>query len=375
LGFSILHMASGRRWWCGVLRHISDLARGQQRSGHRVTIACIKGSILEEKAKESGIRVINLVMSNRWEVSQFPSFLMRLGPGFDVVHVHLDEDYIVPASAARLRRVPAVVMTRHHLVEFRSRFSAFVCSEVMYDALIAVSSSVRATLLRGGVAAERIFQVNNGIDLEHFRFDVQARERIRRELGIPNAAPVVCAAGRLVADKGFSALLRATRRVVESGTALYAVILGRGSGQQTLFQLAQELCIEPYIRFPGLRLDINRFYSAADFVAAPSLSEAFGYTAAEALACGRPVVASSGGGLEETITEDCGILVPPNDEVALASALERLASDSRERQRLASNARKRAECFGLDSMVQGVESVYSTVLTRKFPQRYPQGDV
>lgn len=363
MGLRILQVASGMPGWAGTEKHIMDIAPVLAKRGHQVTIACRPGSEIERRADALGLPKVHLVMRKTHDWRQLPCFGRALRGRYDVVHIHSYRDYIVPAAAARLARIPAVVMTRHLPHPFRNRLTAYLCSKVFFGAIIAVSESIRRTLLSSGAKADRVFVVENGIDLSPWQGPENTS--IRFELGIPAGTFVVAAAGRLAAEKGFDVLLRAVALVRSRGVDVACIVAGQGEQLPFLEQLRTELGVGSRVHLLGFRRDMPAVFAAADVVAIPSLSEAFGYSALEALACGRPVIASRIGGLVEIVNEKCGLLVPPADEVSLGAAIERLASQFEERQRLAANARGRAACFSLESMVHGVEQVYQAVLSRR----------
>src|SRR2546428_2995307 len=105
------------------------------------------------------------------------------------------------------------------------------------------------------------------------------------------------------------------------------------------------------------------YYSAAHVCAVPSLTESFGLVALEAMACGTPVVATRVGGLQTVVTSESGVLVPPGDAEALAHAIESLLDDMELRIQLSAGARARALTFTWDRVADGVEDVYSELLT------------
>src|SRR3989442_83949 len=147
----ILEVASGMPDWAGTEKHIMDLApclleRGHDvvigcrpisdtarqpittscllERGHDVVIGCRAVSEIGRRAKAAGITTIQLEMRRDTEWRQLPVFVRAMRSKFDVVHVHHYLDYIVPAAAARLALIPAVVMTGHPPPGFRSRARA-----------------------------------------------------------------------------------------------------------------------------------------------------------------------------------------------------------------------------------------------------------
>jgi glycosyltransferase involved in cell wall biosynthesis len=358
----ILQVGTGMPRWAGTEKYILDLAPLLAARGHDTVIACRPESEIEKRSKQVGLPIVHLTMHHSHDWEQLPKFV-RLMRGYDVVHIHSYVDYIVPAAAARVAQVPVIVMTRHLPHRFRNRWTAYMCSRLFYDGIIAVSEYVAEVLKSSGVRAERIFTVKNGIDPEPWASAAPAR--IREELGISQDSFLLAAGGRLAPGKGFDVLLRAVARVRKEGIDVNCVIAGGGDQSEFEAIRAQE-SLQRSAWLLGFRRDLPQLYSAADAVVVPSATpETFCYSALEGLASGKPVIASRIGGIPEIVNADCGILVPPDDVGALAVAITRLICDSELRRSLIAQAGRRGREFPLQAWASGVESVYNRVLSEK----------
>ena len=364
MGLKILHVASCMPKWGGIEKHILDIAPIQKRSGHQVTVGCQPGSEVERRAREAGLATVPLVIRKRQDWAQFPHFSRALKARYDIVHVHHPVDYIVPASAARWERVPAVVMSRHHPNTFRSRVVAYLCSEVFYDGIIAVSDFIRGMLIADHVSAKRIVVVRNGIDIEPWQHS--ADSRVREEAGIASSAFVVAAAGRFIREKGLDVLVRAVAAARRAGADVTCIIAGDGDGRPQMEQLIRELDLAAHVHLLGFRRDMPAVFGAADVVVVPSVSlESFSYTTLEGLASSRPVIGSRIGGIPELITEEVGRLTTPKDVDALAAAIVELAGDPEKRATMGRKALLRAHNFTLDACVAGIDKVYEQLLQKR----------
>jgi glycosyltransferase involved in cell wall biosynthesis len=365
--FRILQVASGMPGWSGTERHILDISPALERRGHHVTIACRPNSEIERRALAIGLPVVHLETRRAHDWRQLPRFFRAIIRGqYDVVHIHSYRDYIVPAAAARLVRAPVVVMTRHLPHPFRNAFTAYVCSQLFYDGIIAVSDFIRGVLLASHVRPDRIVVVKNGIDPGPWQ--EAAGSRIREELGISPSAFVVGAAGKLWEGKGFDLLVRAVASARRRGVDAVCMIAGSGEERVGLERLSRELSVESAVHLLGFRCDVPAIFSAADAVAVPSstIQDAFPYTVLEGLASGRPVIATRVGGIPEMLTEDAGYLTSPFDAEGIAGAIAELAGDAEKRFRMGKKALQRAQEFPLDACVRGIEAAYET-LWRKLP--------
>jgi glycosyltransferase involved in cell wall biosynthesis len=203
------------------------------------------------------------------------------------------------------------------------------------DVEVAVSDAV-LNMLRRRLHARRLVRIYNGIDLTIFQ---PARNQSRDE------ALVVGWAGRLVPGKGVEDLIAAAD-VARQRVKLRLRIAGEGPLRPRLEQQARSLGMNGVVGFEGEVVDMASFWRSCDVGTTPSssLPESFGMSAAEAMACGCPVVASRLGALPEVVADgQTGFLYEPRDIGALASALERYASDESLRLGHAANARALCE--------------------------------
>ncbi|ADU51215.1 glycosyl transferase group 1 [Thermaerobacter marianensis DSM 12885] len=169
------------------------------------------------------------------------------------------------------------------------------------------------------------------------------RRQARRLLGLPELGPVVGTVARLSPEKGVDVLLRAIALVHRAGFPVTCLVVGTGPDEPALRRLAARLGIDAWVCWAGPQEGAARLLRAVDVYVQPSRREAYGLAAAEAMAAGRPVVASRTGGLEELIRDGVdGRLVPPGDAHALARALVALLRDEKARHRLARAAAARA---------------------------------
>jgi glycosyltransferase involved in cell wall biosynthesis len=159
---------------------------------------------------------------------------------------------------------------------------------------------------------------------------------------------------RFAPEKGHAYLIEALRMLEERGVSLAAVFVGVGQLRKQMENLAKgyelDVLFLPFISEHALVHEMNK----AHLVVQPSVSEGFGFTAAEALACARPVVASSAGGLPDAIG-GYGVLVPPKNPKALANAIELVMRDYKRYERLAQKGRKYA-----------IKNIEKETVTRRF---------
>ena len=160
-----------------------------------------------------------------------------------------------------------------------------------------------------------------GCDLSVFH--VRDRLEARRELGIDQTAEVVAYIGRMDARKGLRELVEAAASLHPKRPNLHVYLIGEGPDRPLIESAIQANNAASYIHaLPGCAFDdVAVWMAASDLVTLPSYMEGCPNAVLEALACGRPVVATNVGGIPEIMSEECGRLVPPRDPAALAQAL------------------------------------------------------
>lgn len=227
--------------------------------------------------------------------------------------------------AARRAGVPLVVGARGSDIRVRDPVSRRLTRAVVGAArrLLVVSEDLgRMAVREYGAEPGRVRAIPNGCDAALFQ--PADRAAARHELDLPGDAEIVLYVGRLVAEKGLRELIASTRALSAQRPGLRTVLVGEGPLQA---ELAAVITAEPSlpVRLVGSQSParVARWMAAADVVTLPSYSEGHPNVLVEALACGRPVVATAVGGIPEVVDDHCGLLVPPRDAAALAAALAR----------------------------------------------------
>jgi glycosyltransferase involved in cell wall biosynthesis len=204
-------------------------------------------------------------------------------------------------------------------------------------AWIANSDAVRHSLVRHGCAAGRVTMVHNGIDVDAFH-PARSAERFRRELAVDDSTLLVAAVGRLVPWKGLETLIEAASRALPVAPNAAYVIVGdvvtdaanRPAAlryREALLALRDRLRLGDRVRFLGQRTDIADVMAGIDVLVHTAIDEPFGRVLIEAMAAGKAVVATRGGGVAEIVEDGVtGYVVPPRDADAVARAVASLAN-------------------------------------------------
>ncbi|MER3409109.1 MAG: hypothetical protein C4306_03180 [Thermoleophilia bacterium] len=248
-----------------------------------------------------------------------PRLLRALRP--DIVHTHLVHADVYGALA----RGPRLVSTKHNPDPFRAGPFRYVERALARraDRLIAISQAVRDFLLEQvGLPAARIEVVPYGLDSLPRPWGENPR------LALPPRARLLLCVCRLAPQKGVDTAIRALARLRRWQPAAVLVVLGEGPERSRLQRLAGELGLDQALFLPGRVGDVAAFYRRAEVVVHPARWEGFGLAMLEAMLAGKPVVASRAGSAPELVVDgETGILVPPDDPLALAEALAALLAD------------------------------------------------
>jgi glycosyltransferase involved in cell wall biosynthesis len=283
----------------------------------------------------------------------------------DVAHSHEFSMAVYGAAAARMTGVPHMI-TMHGGLYFgfrRRRRAALRWAVRASNRIVAVSDATREDLRRMLRAPRlEVDVVLNGVPEQ-----AGDRERARRELGLADTEVLLLAVGSLYRVKGHDLLIEALA-LLGAEPAWRLVIAGQGDEEASLRRLARQRGIGDRVSFLGYREDVSDLLAAADVYVMPSRSEGMPLALLEAMFAGRAVVASAVGGIPDALGQS-GVLVPPEDVEALASALRRLLAHDEERSMLGVSAAKTAAArFGVEAMADAYEERYQEAALRGRPQ-------
>jgi glycosyltransferase involved in cell wall biosynthesis len=317
----------------------------------------------------------NLVTSLAFSLGA-AALLVRRRRELDLVHVHgasLPLLVLLPFAKVLRKPVLAKVAATNQGVEAGDvarrygplgRFLAWLFARC--DGYVATTAEIATVLERDGVLTSRVHRVPNFVDVESFRpLPESERSRVRRELGLEGRT-VVVASGRLAPRKGGDALVRAFARARERAREArpLLVFLGDGPERGRLQALVRELGLDEAVRFEGFVSDVARRLQAVDVFVLASRIEGFPNALLEALATGLACVATTiGGALEAIEPGRTGLLVPLDDEVALADALARLLGDASLRRTLGEAAAREVRArFALEAVAPRYLPLYRTLV-------------
>jgi glycosyltransferase involved in cell wall biosynthesis len=281
----------------------------------------------------------------------------------DVVHTHSLDPMLYGGLAAWLAQVPVRIHTQHNTLlrnfGLKDRIKFRIAAR-LFNRIVAVSDETNRVLQMYGVPASRRITILNSIDegryaptASHFSRQTRSERRDRTVVRIGVVA-------RLAPEKGIPVLLEAFAPLAHERPDLQLVIVGDGRERGELERLAQRLHIEHAVEFLGYQDAVESILVTFDLFVLPSLTEGIPLALLEAMGAGLPAVATAVGGVPEVIENGVsGVLVPPNDPLALRTAISSLLEHPDDRARIGANAVRRVqEKFGLAAAAAAYWDVY-----------------
>jgi glycosyltransferase involved in cell wall biosynthesis len=347
----------------GLERVIVLLCRTLDRERFEPSVLCLRGAGgFAPELVEQGIPVHVLP----WSPEKLDYFAFRkVGEvlrerRIDVIHTHNTGPFFHGALGATLAGVKTHIHTDHARPfpdSLRWMVAEHVLSHLAYR-VVGVSDDTTHNLRHyEKIPESKLATIPNGIDLQPVRTDPA---RLRQELGISPATTVIGTAGRLTHQKGMEFLIQAAGLLAPRFPDLTVLIVGEGSEQNALQEMVRSAGLQDRVRLLGLRMDIPDLLALFDIYALPSRWEGLPMAILEAMAASLPIVASAVGGVPTAVREGVnGLLVPPENPVALAGALEKLLDEPQLRKRMGEAGRKRYEAgFTARQMTRRYERLY-----------------
>lgn len=368
---TILSLISSEGYY-GAENMLVALARNLSQLGCRCIVGVFCDSRFHhtevgDQAQRQGLTVEIVPCNGRWDwnaVVEIRNLLVK--HDVDVLHPHGYKSDLYAYAAAWPNRV-ALVATSHNWPSKLLIMRAYAALDRLvlrrFDKVVVVSDVVSDILRRWGVAPGKVSTIFNGVDIERFN---GAMPTLQNEIA-PQGHLLVGFVGRLVADKGGEFLVRAAQQVLSVHSKTTFVFVGEGPSRKGWEALAAQLGIGHHVVFVGEREDMPGVYASLDMVVLPSLIESMPMCLLEAMAAGKPVIATRVGAVPKLIIpEQTGLLVDPADVNGLAATILRLLADPELACRLGENGRSNAaQHFSARAMAESYISVYEQVVTSR----------
>jgi len=364
-----LHIDTARTWRGGQNQVLLTVT-GLREIGHRAAlVAHPEGELLRRAAE--GVDLIPLAPRTEMDLTaawRLARVIKRMNP--DVIHAHDPHGIAMAslalslgASSAKQGRAPAIVASRR--VDFHLKGNSLSrWKHRQVDCFVAASEAIRRILLSDGVPDDRAVTVHEGVDVEHVA--AAPPVNVHETFWLPHGAPVVGNVAALVPHKGQRHLIEAAHLVVQEVPDARFVILGEGELREALERQVKDYHLEKHVLLPGFRTDVLGCIKGFDLFVMSSVTEGLGTSLLDAMACSKPIVATTAGGIPEVVVDgETGLLAAPRDHAGMATAIIRMLNDPTLRTAMgaAGFARVR-ERFTVERMVAETAAVYERVAGR-----------
>jgi glycosyltransferase involved in cell wall biosynthesis len=357
----------------GAELHLFTLCRHLKRCGVEGVVACLREQVKDSRAlgadfEQEGIRVVRLQADSRYDVRVLGGvtrLLKKEQP--DVLHTHLPRaDFAGAIGRVLLPSVPWVCSVHDIYSEsWSGKWTLSLFNRIWRraEALIATSHAVQSWLVQERhMPAEKVTVIYYGIEPQRFG---QPHPHWRSPASLDGQA-VVGAIGRLEPRKGHETLIRAMPEILQRVPKVSLLIAGHDPWgySHTLRSVMADLKLDSEVRLVGFQDDVPSFLQALDVFALASRSEGFGQVVIEAMAAGKPVVASRIAALTEIVVDgETGLLVEPENPKAFAEAIAWLLTHFEEARRMGRRGREHIlRHFSAERMSAQTMSLYSKVI-------------
>lgn len=335
-----------------------------QEEGYTLHIACSSGPYLKALGEQQGYLVHSIPINRK--IAPFSNLrslwrlyrLMRQ-ERFTIVHVHTPVAAALGRVAAKLARVSIIIYSVHgfyfhelmprwkrRIIIWIERWLGKRCTDMLFSQS---AEDVKTAIRERIMAKDRVAWIGNGVDPR--LFGLPPDEDLRAELGLPPESKVVGFIGRLVREKGVEELFEAMAEVVQQFPEAKLLVVGdtlkSDRDTQAIARINRIITrerLDDVVRFTGFRDDTPDLLAIMDVFVLPSHREGMPRTILEAMAAGKPVVATNIRGCrEEVVDEVTGLLVPVCDSDALAKAILRILSNEELAHRIGEAGRKRVQ--------------------------------
>ena len=350
----------------GTERQVTNIALGMDKSQFDLHLACFRysGELLPEVETLAAPRPV-FPIGSLYHPKTFVQAvrLMRYirRHGIQVVHSYGLYPNIFAIPVARLAGAQSVIASIRDRGDIHSPLQRWIQKLVcrLADCVLVNAEAIREVLIERGFDPANIVVIRNGFTPRPATTARPARS-VREEFGFPANARVVMLFSRLNRMKGVEYFLDAASMVKAMRPDVRFLVVGDGSIKRELEGHARRLGLADRLVFTGFRTDVPRLLAEVDLSVLPSLSEGLSNTLLESMAAGVPVIATAVGGNPEVVEDGVsGILVPPCDSAALASAMAAVLDDSDLRARLSQAGRRRISAlFSMEESIRQVERLY-----------------
>ncbi|MEW6163751.1 MAG: glycosyltransferase [Pseudomonadota bacterium] len=335
--------------------------------GFESVLAARRGSDILPEAERRGIRAHAIPMTSRLDpVSMAMLWRLMRREAIDIVNAHGSRDAWLAFPVARLLGI-RTVRARHIANPIRQHAMGRLIYGALCDRIVTTSESIRAGLIERGVDAGKIVSIPTGIDVARFA-SARRDGRVRRELGIPESAPLFGMISLLRGEKGPDVFLDACDRLLTGNEHAWCVLVGEGWMRPQLEAQLATLRFRERIVLAGFRKDIPEVLAELDVsVLSTRTPEGVPQVILQSHAASVPVVTTSVAGIGEVAQEgNTAFTVPPNDPPALAKAMRRALDEPDTARHQAANGHALVVGnYSLEAMLKRMADFYRALMAQE----------
>lgn len=290
----------------------------------------------------------------------------------DIVHTHSSKAGFLGRWAAWLAGVPFIVHTPHghvffgHFDPLMSRIFLLIekITALITDCMVALTEGEKKDYVVRSISEEKkIVRIHSGVNIDRYMNSRVNIEEKKSALGLNPKDLVVGTVGWLLPIKGPEVLLKSMDKVWQDRSDVQLVFVGKGELEEELKAETFQRGVSEKVKFLGWRDDVPEIMPVFDLFALPSLNEGMGRVLVEAMAAGKPVVASNVGGIPDLVHHgQNGFLVEPGDVNGLAAAIGKLLVDDNLRREMGKRGQAMAHNFSEGKMVEKIDALYASLL-------------
>jgi len=365
---TVLHLSSSSGPG-GAETIVTTLASSLDPHRFRSVVCLFRPGWLYDACRERGISTSVIAINGALDLNWARTFAALVRKErVAVIHAHEFSANVYGSLVGQLVRVP-VVATVHGKNYYAERLRRRVAYRYVsrMSQMVAVSEDLKHFLVRrAGVAADRIDVVYNGVAIPNPP-PLNQLNALRTELRLDGYDNVIGAVGSLYPVKGHIHLIKALPGILRACPRTLLLLIGRGELERVLKEEVASRNLDAHVRFLGFRSDVPALLSTLDVFVLPSLSEGLSMALLEAMAAGKPVVASRVGGNPELVLDgDSGFLVDAESPELIADRVVRLLRDKGQAARMGDRGRRHVQDrFTFRGMVDQYQAFYETAATRR----------
>jgi len=359
---NVLHIDTERGWRGGQQQGVY-LFENMHNDGFKTEFICRPNSSLEEYFIKNNLPYKSVKMRNELDIfSAYKISRYCKKSGFNILHLHSAHALSIGLLAKLFYRKLKLVGVRR--VDFSIRkniFSKFKYSTKFLDRLVCISKGIKNVVLKDGVPKDKLEVIHSGININKFK-DVKYSSELKSSISHDNKI-IVGTVAALTGHKDYPNFLKASKVVLEHNKNVVFLALGSGPNEEEIKALHKDLELGDNFKFGGFKKNIGEYLKVFDIFVMPSKLEGLGTSILDAESVGLPIIGTDAGGIPEALENGFnGLIVPAKNHIALAEAIEKLASSEELRKKLGDNSLEFVKKYDINITVKKNIELYGRLV-------------